>query len=522
MTPRGAAEVDEEAFAEALPGPVRLARGAFFTPSEVVERVLELTAPIAAQRAVSGRLQVVDPACGAGAFLSAAARRWPLARLVGVDVEERSLRECGSRVPTARLECGDALTGEALERLLDPSLFTVWLGNPPYNGTSSLLRDKAAWHRAQRWLPADVSLPKGTSLRDDFIFFLLRASQWLEGRAGALAFVTSATLLDAFQHAPVRQALLRRLRLRQVVDLGPGAFRGTRVRTCITVWETPVSANERPTPAHFAGRGALVPEAPDFSLRPVEAQAAALDADWRRRGLPLTTLVPVSFAGLKTRFDELLVDERRDVLLERVRDFVRPGRGFRVDAFIARHGLPDTAAIRTKVTALREVLRGRALRVSNSQARRFFKYRGPLPMGPPAWCYLDRTLIVRGDHRLQGSYDPHAEPVKLVFNVNELPLWATVLTTKGCVTAYRHSRFAPLRVPEAVWRNGSAAARSGGALGPLVPNLAVAALGLAEPEVAFDRIAAFIRSAEVQQVWAPALGTRRILPVPLEVLTGAL
>ncbi len=50
--------------------------------------------------------------------------------------------------------------------------------------------------------------------------------------------------------------------------------------------------------------------------------AQALEDSWRANGESLTELVPVSFAGLKTRFDELLVDDDREALEERVAELI--------------------------------------------------------------------------------------------------------------------------------------------------------------------------------------------------------
>jgi len=106
-----------------------------------------------------------------------------------------------------------------------------------------------------------------------------------------------------------------------------------------------------------------------------------------------------------------------------------------------------------------------------------------------------------------------------VFNVRELPLVATVLEAPGCIPAHRHTRFAPLLVPERVRSEGPRAGRSGQPLGPPVPNLSPAGLAWAArvggPHEAFRRIAAFLNSPQVQQVWAPAFGCSRVVPVPL-------
>ena len=118
-----------------------------------------------------------------------------------------------------------------------------------------------------------------------------------------------------------------------------------------------------------------------------------------------------------------------------------------------------------------------------------------------------------------GAFDPHRPVVKLVFNVRELPLAAALLETAGCVPAHRHARFAPLTVPERVLAEGPRAGLDGRPLGAPTLNLSEAgrawAARLGSPRAAFRRIVEFINSREVQEVWAPAFGRMRVLPIPL-------
>jgi hypothetical protein len=381
------------------------------------------------------------------------------------------------------------------------------------------LKDRKAWSRLRSLMP--LALPPGTSLRDDFVFFLLLAAHRLSTRPGVLAFITPASLLDAFLYAPLRQALLGTLRLQAVVDLGSGAFTGTQVRTCITVWSSLPGRASPPSFERDGHRSTFTPEAPEWRLAPTPGEAAALDSRWQARGEPLTTLVPVSFPGLKTRFDELLVDEDPERLLERLRHFARtPPRG--LPAFARAHGIPD--ALLPKLRALKE---GPAPRVDASHVRPFFRYagarhRGSLPPEARAFCYLDRRLIPRGDHRLRGPYDPHRGAVKLLFNVRELPLSAALLEEEGCVHDHRHARFAPLLIPQRIRDEGlsvTRGARSLEELGPLVPNLSPRGLTWAErlggPLHVFRELVRFLNGPEVQEQWAPVFGASRVVPVPL-------
>ncbi len=477
---------DEEALASHLDVAERNRTGAFFTPRPVVERVMDAVAPFVPAR---GKLRIIDPACGAGAFLSVAAQRWPRAELIGVELNETSAGVCRERVPGAKIIVGDALTFELLPA--HDGTFELWLGNPPWNGTSPLLRSKEAWARACAWLPSTFALKSGTSLREDYVFFLLKASLRLQQGRGALAFITSATLLDAFAHAPVREALLSRLALRDVLVMPRGTFAGTRVEPCVTTWTTD-------------GKGRRA-RAPEWNLRPVSAKATALDAHWAKTGVPLEALVPVSFAGLKTRFDELLVDDDRQVLEARVRAFLSARS---LPKFAKAHGL---SAFLPKLVALR-AFAGEAT-FDAKRVRPFLRYRGPNPRGANAWCYVDRQLIPRGDHRLRGDFDPHASRLKLVFNVHELPLAAHVFDEPGCVTMYRHSRFAPELVPRALLTQPRSTDFDAT---DLVPNLTARGLALGTPREVFTHLARHVMSKPFQDVWAPAFGTSRSPLVPTQ------
>ena len=111
--------------------------GDFQTPDALAGRVVELLA-----RLVPAPRAVVEPTCGLGAFLEAAARAFPSARLVGVDVNAAHVAAAGRRLQSAagRSEIveGDFFTYDwrkVFDALPEPVLV---LGNPPWVTNSGL------------------------------------------------------------------------------------------------------------------------------------------------------------------------------------------------------------------------------------------------------------------------------------------------------------------------------------------------------------------------------------------------
>src|SRR4051812_31410908 len=108
--------LDEEALALEFSAE-RREQGRYFTPGPVVDLVLDLVKPLLpSDRALS----IIDPACGAGAFLAAGADVFPSARLFGLELSPAVAARCRERVPRAEVRVGDGLRGG-----LDPLLARV-------------------------------------------------------------------------------------------------------------------------------------------------------------------------------------------------------------------------------------------------------------------------------------------------------------------------------------------------------------------------------------------------------------
>ncbi|HUS67548.1 MAG TPA: methyltransferase domain-containing protein [Kofleriaceae bacterium] len=156
--------------------------GQTYTPGPVVDAMVAW-----ARRLAVAPARVVDPGCGSGRFLSAAAAAWPRTELVGVEIDPAAAAIARRNVPRAQIIEGDYRT-VALRDSKGPTLF---IGNPPY------VRHHAIEPRWKAWLQeraAAMSL-RASGLCGLHIHFLL-ATAALARAGDAGCFVMSSEWLD--------------------------------------------------------------------------------------------------------------------------------------------------------------------------------------------------------------------------------------------------------------------------------------------------------------------------------------
>lgn len=174
-----------EFFVETVPSENRRSQGATFTPSWLVELMLDRVA----ERCTPAR--VVDAGAGTGRYAVAAARRWPKAEVIAV--EKDPALAAAARVHAAvakvnvRVVCEDYLDFQ-----LPPMAgVTAFVGNPPY------VRHHEISDAAKRWYAermVRLGLPHSL-LAGLHVYFFLRS--FLLSRLGDVGcFVTAAEWLE--------------------------------------------------------------------------------------------------------------------------------------------------------------------------------------------------------------------------------------------------------------------------------------------------------------------------------------
>jgi hypothetical protein len=359
----------------------RRAHGVVHTPPEIARGVVRMVDALLRERfglregVCDERVQIVDPACGPGAFLAAvlahAERRGICAsgRMTGYDLDAAALERAR---PLARHPAGAALAFEQADLLEGGPLLALAaqservlaiVGNPPWS--SARARSGEA---AQRLLEDFRCDGAGTRLEerklgvlsDAYVrFFRVCAEAARSARAGAVVgLVSNASFLDGPVHRGMRAALLRWFDAIYVLDLGGSALLGREsgvrdenvfgVRPGVAItWlcRGPRAAPRAQTRLHYARmRGdkaekllrlasgdrqtwdfrELAPHAPLLRFVPTRVARASYAAY-----LSLAECLPFQREGVQSNRDAVVIDSDPARLLARLRAFVAgKTRGF--------------------------------------------------------------------------------------------------------------------------------------------------------------------------------------------------
>jgi SAM-dependent methyltransferase len=229
-----------------LPRVVRRATGVYYTPPEVVREIVSLTLAPLLENGGNKSPRILDPACGAGAFLVEALRtllerqpcplatadRLALAKaaIFGVDIDPRAATAtrqalaalvAESADPIVLDEIANSLAGNILtaDALLSQPLdalgpFDAVVGNPPYVNIRQLAKSRSA--DEIRALRGRFRTARGSF--DLYVLFLERALELLRpgGRCGMIVPNKWAGLDYA---KPCREMLHDEATLERIIDL---------------------------------------------------------------------------------------------------------------------------------------------------------------------------------------------------------------------------------------------------------------------------------------------------------------
>lgn len=350
----------------------RRARGVVYTPPPLVQFVVEQTlTPLLATAPPS--LTVLDPACGDGRFLLAAARLLanvhPAAtlRLIGIERDPRAAAVARAALDAALAPAvpgspdaaaapasasavileGEALLGVSIEASVAAPIDAV-IGNPPYVRAVHLrAHDRALW-QALRHRFAATSHGEW----DLYAAFLERSLGWVR-RGGRVGLVVPSRWLTAAFAARLRAAIAAEVTA--IVDFGAHqVFPGATTYASVVLLESGRAAG----PATFARH------TPRGWTRCEQVLPAGQPGPWILRAGPARTL-PDTGAG--TVGDHLQVAKGCGTNADKI--FVVRGR---IDGehLVGQNGLGQP--VRVEAAAARPCLRGRDVEAAQPGAERDF------------------------------------------------------------------------------------------------------------------------------------------------------
>ena len=251
---------------------VRGAEGQFFTPTEAVKWLVEAINPQSGEK-------IIDPACGAGSFLSFSARHLRAAgasplginnALYGIEKDKYLSTLANTHVALTTLNPSHVICADSIERKTDSEelipfeldeQFDIVFANPPFGAKIRMGSENARstfdlaykWKRdkaTSRFVRTD-SLSSNPSPQ---ILFLELCIKLLKP-GGRLGIVVPESMISNSSAGYVAQYLLDKMEIKAVVGMPENLFKtsgkgGTHTKTCLIVAEK-VSKHVAPSGSIF-------------------------------------------------------------------------------------------------------------------------------------------------------------------------------------------------------------------------------------------------------------------------------
>jgi len=193
----------------------RRSLGATYTPTAIVESMLDwAAAQVQPER-------IIDPGTGSGRFLLAAARRFPKAKIVGLEIDPLPACLARANIAAAGLRdraeviLGDFRTYKP-PRISGP---TLYIGNPPY------VRHHLIEPKWKEWLTqTGTKLGARTSQLAGLHAYFFLATAQVAAQDDCGAFITAAEWLDVNYGSVIRDLFVGRLGGQRIAVIEPTAM----------------------------------------------------------------------------------------------------------------------------------------------------------------------------------------------------------------------------------------------------------------------------------------------------------
>lgn len=202
-------------FCELRPPEIRREKGATYTPQRIVDAMLDWAED-------NGKpSRIIDPGVGSGRYLISAAKRFPTATGLGIEIDPTAAIIARANIAANRLQGRLKISLGDFRNGITPngSGTTLFVGNPPY------VRHHLIDTKWKNWLTRKaISLGLSSSqLAGLHVYFLLATA--LSGKTGDYGcFITAAEWLDVNYGKLVRELFLETLGGQKLIVIEPTAL----------------------------------------------------------------------------------------------------------------------------------------------------------------------------------------------------------------------------------------------------------------------------------------------------------
>ena len=314
-------------------------RGIVYTPQPIVDLILDSALPRRAD--ALAHAVICDPACGDGAFLTAAARLIlsrlsradalaTLRNLCGYDIDANAIAKCKARLdatlrewyPDERVDW-DVSARNAFDRHAFKDArgrFTHIVGNPPYVRVQHLEQE------GRDRIAGNWSVLRGAT--DLYLVFYELALDLLRD-GGVVGYITPSSWLRSESGSPLRERLAQSHKVKKIIDFGDNQmFEGVTTYTAITIVQKGGYTRSIPVELHdgqsLISGGAVMLD-PDDPARPW--WTARTDADKARmavlmkRGARLGDIADIH-VGIQTLADSVFIMPRETAASMRLEEWI--------------------------------------------------------------------------------------------------------------------------------------------------------------------------------------------------------
>ena len=201
----------------------------YFTPEFAVEKAISLISETKIEN-------IIDPAVGNGIFLKVAYKKWKNSKLFGIDIDKEIVSILNkSNLPSSFICSADSLLHQAwqipeIKKILLNGGFDLVVGNPPFSSWFNRIGSQEILSNYEL-AKNNGNLKRSQAIEILFLEIFIKIAK--EG--GFIAIVLPDGILSNPQYRYVREFILRKTKVLQIINLPRNIFEDTSAKTSILI-----------------------------------------------------------------------------------------------------------------------------------------------------------------------------------------------------------------------------------------------------------------------------------------------